>query len=94
MKTSKPLSFVVSAELTELGHILIQQGHDVEYIRFDGVDLILSEKAHYFTPDMVDYLPAAIKRARSKKVYEPKKVSNKTKVKAAVKETTRDHQGF
>ena len=91
MRTSKPLHFLMDHQLGNIGEELTQQGHTVEYLDLEKVDLILCEKAHYFTPAMMDYLPAAIKRARSKKVYEPKKVPNKTKVKAAAKETTGDH---
>ena len=43
---------------------LMAAGHRVLKLSLPDADLILAPQARYFTEDMIDYLPAALKSAR------------------------------
>ena len=48
---------------------LMSAGHDVRRLppEIEGADVLLSDRAHYFTQDMIDYLDDALTAARRRR---------------------------
>src|SRR5688572_18554044 len=71
-KTNDPLNLVVDIELYEVPEVqeLIQQGHDVRpynFLEYGRVDGILGARMWRMTPELIKYLPMAIKAVRKAK---------------------------
>lgn len=66
--TNQPLTIWVAAEWYTHPKILelMSAGHHVKKLELDG-DLILAPQAHFFTNQMLDYLPAALTAARARR---------------------------
>ena len=67
--TNQPLTLWVDESLYDHPKILelMAAGHSVMKLTLPRADLILGPHAHYFTDDMIDYLPAALAAARARK---------------------------
>lgn len=71
--TNQPLVYVVADELYEHPEILKRMAAGHRVFRWSSVytgpppDLVLHSAAHFFTEDMIDYLPAADTAARRRR---------------------------